>query len=274
MNLLARPLARIPCLVAAPRSRGAMLLVAPPARRPLLETSMARRSRFTALLLALLGIALMIGQARAHSDDPSNSLTGGSTAIQFQTFGGGYRTPFRTSGIYLKHHLSDRSAVRVGVDFNLDASSGDTPPGTLQSSAEDNEYYSVAVAGEFTRYIDASGQVTVFVGLGPYWQRGRSFNERWQTDINGTSIYTSHSKYEARTWEVGGSVTLGFEWFFRRKLSLLGRVGASVGFGEKHSINQYEASDGVNSYSDTRRFDSDTSTAGSSNAALGLSVYF
>src|SRR5437867_12668365 len=100
--------------------------------------------RFLPLLLGVLGTALTLHPSRAASADESNSLRGGSTAIQFLTFGGGYRSPFRTSGLYVRHHLSDRGALRVGVDFTIDESTGESPPGVVEPSVQNYRNYSIS----------------------------------------------------------------------------------------------------------------------------------
>lgn len=201
-----------------------------------------------------------------------NSLHGGATSVQFLALGGGYRTPaFRTSGIYLKCHLSDRGALRVGTDFSLDESSGKSPVGP---DFQNTRYYSVSVSAEFEEYVDASGPVTVFLGVGPYWTRGRNSWDNFRSDVYNQVTYVRYSRSEYRYWEIGGSVGVGFEWFFKRRLSLLGRVGATLGFGERHELERYYASDPYHPYTDENRLDYKTATAGSSSAALGLGVYF
>jgi hypothetical protein len=80
--------------------------------------------------------------------------------------------------------------------------------------------------------------------------------------------------FEIRSWEVGATAGVGFEWFFKRKLSVLGRVGANLAFGKQHesTSSAYDVSD-PNTYS-SRRTNYSTVASTSSSSALGLAVYF
>ena len=218
-------------------------------------------------------VAWLLSAASRSDAAPSefNSLNSGATSIQLLTFGGGYRGSLRTSGIYLKSHFSDRGALRAGVDFSLSESSGkgSRPP----DGGNDRNYYVIAAA-EIDEYVDASGPVTAFIGVGPYWAKSREFYERTETyDYDPTTPVTYYSKYERRSWEVGASAVVGVEWFFKRRLSLLGRVGATLGFGKTRERSRDYST--YPSFSETsRRFDASTAQAGTSGAALGLGVYF
>jgi hypothetical protein len=234
-----------------------------------------------ALVLAFLlgsaagALACLPTASIAYPRDPHNSLHDGAASVQFLTFGGGYQTPFQTSGLYFKTHLSDRTAFRVGVDFDLKESSAKDPLGDDVNYTANTRNHSVGVSSEFQRYIDGDGSVTVFLGFGPYWSWSRSYFDyaRRYLDFYGPTwvdVYQS----ETRGWEVGASASVGFEWFFKRKLSLLGRVGSSVGFGKRHEIRNTNYFDGVQNHPRVERFDATTVSAGISAAALGIGVYF
>jgi hypothetical protein len=231
------------------------------------------RSSRRVVILGVLATTIVFHLTASAED--INSLKGGSTSIQFLSFGGESRGLFRTSGLYMKRHLTDRTALRIGADFSVQESSGETPPSGAPGTVNNTRDYSISLVGEVTRYLDATGPVTMFVGLGPYWTRGRSFYEQWTTQTSGGTDYSYHDKNDGRYWEIGGSAALGFEWFVKRKLSVLGRVGASVGFGERHQNYAYEYSDGgIITVRSARRFDGTTAAAASSTGALGFSAYF
>src|SRR5687767_5429604 len=92
---------------------------------------MHSRALVLAFLLgsATVALACLPAASVGYPRDPYNSVHGGASSVQFLTFGGGYRTPFRTSGLYFKTHLSDRSALRVGTDFSLDEATATDPLG-------------------------------------------------------------------------------------------------------------------------------------------------
>jgi|SRR5882672_2979212 len=215
----------------------------------------------------------------ADSDAAYNSIHAGAASFQFVTFGGTSRAPaFSTSGIYMKTHFSDRGAVRVGIDFSLNSNSVTRrdPPDYVSSVKYNTRNYSYNTSAEIQEYVDARGPVTIFFGLGPYWRKARTFNDETATvrPNNSGITYVSYRKAEQKAWEVGGAGSIGFEWFFRSKLSVLGRVGATFGFGKtqdtyhSHYDNVPNAPPPLNA-----RTDANTATAGSSSAALGLAIY-
>ncbi|HEX7078929.1 MAG TPA: hypothetical protein VF363_10945 [Candidatus Eisenbacteria bacterium] len=235
---------------------------------------MAHRPRRTPLALALLAGAFAALPPSPASAEGTNSLHAGATALQFLAVGGS-RTPFRTTGVYVKHHLTARNAVRIGAEFSLDNANGDTPPGTGETRVERDRHHAITVSGEFARYLDGDGPVTMFLGVGPYWTQERSLQQylfEYPSTYGG--IASDYREFDNRNSEVGGSVAAGFEWFFRPKLSLLGRLGASVGFGKRHSRDEERFSDGTSTAISIRRFDGTTAASATSNGILGFAAYF
>lgn len=229
-----------------------------------------RRSRLVVALSSFLTV-FVVTPCHA-SKDPANSIASGAFALQFLTFGGGWEQPFNNSGIYMKWHLSDRGALRAGTSFNLDQSSS-TNPLVLYAPQANDRSYNFTVTAEYEYYADESGPVTFAVGFGPYWSRSRSFFERTQLYTSDPNSPWSYTRDDSHSWVVGGAASAGFEWFFRRKLSLLGRIGASFGFGEAHQVHNDRYFDGTDLLESRSRRDATTSTAGTSSAALGISVY-
>lgn len=206
-------------------------------------------------------------RARAES---FNSIRSGATALQLLVFGGsGSR-----SGLWLKHHISDRSAIQIGATLNLDEANGTSPP-PGPSHRHNSRYYSVGVSSEFQLYLDRRGPLTVYVGFGPMWSRARQSDEYTDPYVaSDLTLHTHYSKYERKSWSVGGTGSAGFEWFFKRKLSALGRVGAGFMFGRRHEnfISVYDLADPSTYQSELTTFD--TAASSTSSAALGLAVYF
>jgi hypothetical protein len=221
--------------------------------------------------LALCALVSARPSSAAEWNRPSNSIHAGATSVQFLTFGGTNRFPaFSSAGLYLKYHFSDRGALRVGSNFYLDELSAKNPK-PPNTSTRDSRNYSVSVSAELEEYVDATGTVTIFLGVGPYWTRGRAFEQFYYLDTS--SPYYTLSRYETKYWEVGGSAAVGFEWFFKRTLSLIGRGGASLGFGKNHGSN-YRETNYPNVPIEDNHFEATTATAGSSATALGMAVHF
>ena len=210
----------------------------------------------------------------ADRSDEANSIHAGAASIQFLPFGGGssFSPASSRSGIFLKSHFSDRGALRLGATLSLDESSGKSPPGPIPNG-ENIRSYAISVSGEIDEYVDSRGPITAFVGVGPYWVRSRSSFEVWRVyTAPDSTVQRSSYKSERKTWEVGATAAMGFEWFFKRKLSVIGRVGASLGFGKRHDKNS-SVFESIVYPGSQNQLDSNTATAGTSSAALGLAVY-
>lgn len=225
---------------------------------------------FAALCLPLLCAVPCFAD---RSDEP-NSIHAGAASIQFLAFGGGslYSPGPSSYGIFLKSHFSDRGALRVGTSLSLNESSGKSPAGQ-PPKGENDRVYTFSVSGEIDEYVASRGPVTAFLGVGPYWIRSRSSYELWEVyTASDSTVHLYRASSEGKRWEVGATAAAGFEWFFKRKLSVMGRVGASLGFGKRHDKSS-AGTDGIVFPGYRRQIDSNTATAGTSSAALGLAVY-
>jgi len=223
-------------------------------------------------LLCFIAVGSLLGTVdpsfASREHDEFNSIHAGAVSIQLLAFGAGMlmAPTFSTSGIFIKTHFSDRNALRVGTALFLDESTGESPPGQ-PLNFDVARFYSISVSAEIDHYIDARGPVTAFLGIGPYWSRSRSSHEFGRT-FSPTDFYYSRS--ENRSWEVGAAGAAGFEWFFRRQLSVIARVGASVGFGKLHE----DYSGSIRPPGDTTQgVESDTARGGISSAAVGLAAH-
>jgi len=205
---------------------------------------------------------------RPDRGNPVNSIRAGAVSIQLLTFGSLNSTIFQTSGLYVKAHFSDRGALRLGASFAVDDYSGSI---RSQFASVRSDFSVVTLAAEVLEFLDASGSVTTFVGVGPYWERGSGSGK---SSTNPGPGYASIFRSESKSWELGGSASFGFEWFLKQKLSVIGRMGASLGIGKFHGsdLSQRTSPSGVEIF--RMNFDEDTATASSTAAALGLSAYF
>ena len=231
----------------------------------------ALSARAAAALLALAWVSLPAAPASAERSD-ANSIHAGAVSLQFLTFGGGFSNA--KSSISAKAHFSDRGAVLLGTSLFLEESTGKRlPTGLANVSNERN--YSITVSGEIQEYVDARGPVTVFVALGPYWNRTRGLYESNREYLaSDSTTHLDRYSSDSRSWQIGATAGIGFEWFFKHKLSLLGRVGANLGFGKNHqnTFAAYDFPDPNTFY--TRRLETSTLNSGSTSSALGLAVYF
>jgi hypothetical protein len=176
--------------------------------------------------------------------------------------------------VYFKTHFSDRGALRIGADFNFNESHGDSPAQQASSYARNSDSHSVIVSASIDEYVDDTGPVTVLLGIGPYWSQGQGSSDLVQYQPYNSTYYVYSYTEESRSWELGGTAAAGFEWFFKRKLSVVGRVGASFGFGRIHRENTNTSGPVGNVTTETLELNSKTATASSSAASLGFGLYF
>lgn len=238
--------------------------------------------RSPSLLRALLCATLLALPPGAAFAGGENSLRSGATAIQFQALGwGGSRSTIRTMGIYLKQHLAERSALRIGADFSVDNASSDRPqvvpvPPVGSSRSSSQTAYAAQAALEFLRYLEGEGPFTMYVGVGPVWSWYNRVNEyTHEYDTSDTTVVVEHGRDESRSWTIGATASVGFEWFVVQRLSVLGRMGASLGFGERSSYYKYTVTGGTSAVP-PRTSDSKSSVtvAGTDGVMLGFSAYF
>ena len=237
--------------------------------------------RFRSALFALLTGALVaqVSPAIASEDTDeydhvradTNSIHAGALSVQLLTFGSG------TNGIFAKWHVSDRAALRLGTDFYISESSGDSPVGQPErgeTSTSQRHQYRISL--ELEDYVDATGPVTMFLGAGPFFAHSYSLDDFSGYQTYNFVTYYDYFRGERTGWALGGTASAGFEWFFRRKLSVIGRVSASLAFGKNHdderrlSLNSLGVVD-----TDTHtQFDETTASASTSSAGLGLGFHF
>jgi hypothetical protein len=218
----------------------------------------------------------------------TNSLHEGAWGLEFQV-----QAPLLSSnysgaaGIGAIRHFSDRSAVRLGMMVGINSEDSD---GT-RTVDHAFPYDTTRVSGQAPGYSD-SRDVSAFIHLAHYMSVGTRLgvlveagpsarwisNEYGSTDVYpyspGTVTYVYASDRDS--WSYGGDLQLGFQWFFRSRLSLAGRYGITGQRTESKQTQQsgfYNYSDGTHEIlsSDTH---SDGFTVQTTPAVISLIAYF
>jgi hypothetical protein len=135
----------------------------------------------------------------------------------------------------LKRHYSDRSAIRLGLDFRV--TSKDTDMDRDSEYYDDLCYYriedgddftAVGVTAQYLFYPSPIKSANLFLGIGPSiaYSRKKSDFDSWDScnenivrDSRWTKTYSLHS---------GIRGALGFEWFVAENVGLLAEYGARI----------------------------------------------
>jgi len=106
---------------------------------------MSERMRFFSLSFCILVIIIIFPvllSAGQVEKERHNYLKPGSWSVQFQIADEINLRPFNSKAISLKHHLSEKSAVRMGLNLDLDSESyEDVTKSSKQDSLLNNNLY-------------------------------------------------------------------------------------------------------------------------------------
>jgi hypothetical protein len=214
----------------------------------------------------------------------TNSLHDGAWGLEFQV-----QSPFGSytgaAGIGAIRHFTDRSAVRLGVMVGI--SSQDTD-GT-RTLDRVFPYDTLHTVGQIPSYFDHR-EVSAFLHLAHYVAMGTRLgmlveagpSARWLSEeYGGTQFFPNDTYFNAGDrdmWSYGGDLQLGFQWFFRSRLSLAGRYGVTAQRTESKQTDQYDSYGSYYGYAVyDRHFDESHSSGFSvqtTPAVISLIAYF
>jgi opacity protein-like surface antigen len=222
-------------------------------------------------MLGLVSLSLGAAAVRAEEDD--TPLRAGVWALQFSVAEDFTLSSFDGAAVSIKRHFSPQSALRVGLELDLDDSSTeetrtDTDAESLLAQSEsDSNGEAVVVNAAYMRYAQ-TGRVVRFV-----WQLGPELSVGRTDGRNSSGPLTSETTH--KRWSVGLAGSVGVEWFPTRRFGLHAEYGMAAYYWSRTTIKQTEWVY-PNQSSDRYRDESDMhGTALVSRAVrLGLSVYF
>jgi hypothetical protein len=237
-----------------------------------------RRHQFACALAVALAIG--IGAPAVHAESPDtasvHSLKAGAWAMQFGISDNFTLTNFNGGSISLKCHITDRSAIRLGVAASADASDSDSrqtylPADTLwRKTGRSDSRQSISLLADYVSYPLSTRRMNLFLGVGPTvsFQRARTDDDRYVAVRDTTTV--SETDYDV--WSVGAVGSCGVEWFATPDISLHAEYRASLVY---RSMDDIRASP---SYSDLTSIRDDRSSSGVSlslaSVKFGLSAYF
>ena len=256
---------------------------------------------FVAPIVALVSIwAALVGsgafpRAARAEDAEGSALKPGAWAAEFE-IDPKYRYDLGISTgatLSVKRHLSARSALRLGVSAGFDETKSDEErsyeryatyyvPTYVSDSATGeghDENHAYALLLHFVRYHPVRDAVTMFWEIGPSlrYAESQSHDEFVYPGLSPTdpSETNSYDRSAVRR-EASLDLALGFEWFFNRRLSLGGRIGAFAAYGWGSEARVYGATVDDGSYwaREVLRSDPEGVSVHTEPAAIHLSAYF
>jgi hypothetical protein len=249
---------------------------------------MNRRTHVT-LLLILASFMVWINSLAQNQPSDSTFLREGLWALQF-----GISSNFTLSSIQgttfaVKYQLSDRNAIRAGVTLSGNISNGnssatgaiaDTGYGSVPGSSSGNSA-TITFVAEYLWYINPSGPIHFFVGLGPYISyyhyNNTSDNSYFYTSNNQGYWQRSMSSSNTNQWAFGPAGVAGVEWFTTRWFSLHAEYNDGVQYQWNSQSSKSDNTATILGYIPVHRENSSTSkgwNVSSSSVSFGLNVYW
>ena len=229
------------------------------------------RWSFSVLLAIVLGSTMAVP---AHSAE--NPLAKGQWAFEFaaEAFSA------NAASFLVRRHFSNRSALQL--DAYVRAQGGDRvedgidifSPDTVNTSREGTSHAHVVQLGaSYVFYPKAEGKALLFLSGGGYYLRAKS-TDNDSVSETGSSV-DQHAVFnsEGRTWGVGATAKIGFDWFFSPHLSLGSRYGVSLGYSHGESDNQIRLVDGPNVIDRTRHGVGKSVNFDMTQLLIGISFY-
>jgi hypothetical protein len=198
----------------------------------------------TTMLIAVFCFAIMIAsiasaqEGESDAPAPKHSLKDGAWALQFQLGSAFSQRSYDDVVIFAKYHLSDKGAIRLGIDIDgdrdfgtLSSHRGKPPDDTLYSSSRHNmNRQGVNLISEYIKYTQIDPQLHFFLGAGPTFG---FFRSKWEDNQRATYPPIPRSsirKWEQYDWSVGISGVLGAEWFPTKRIGVIAEYGVSFDY--------------------------------------------
>ncbi|MBI5020178.1 MAG: hypothetical protein HZB59_01955 [Ignavibacteriales bacterium] len=219
----------------------------------------------TRLTSVITAIIILSSQIFAQEDTTArkHSLYKGMWALQFQIDGliNNIRlSDFQGTGISIKKHLTNESAIRLGLSIGTSISTSDEDnylsDTTLPTKTADDHWYSLNIRTQYLHYLTEYSDVKVYLGVGP------QINYQWSKREYSSNV--SWTKYYSVAFGMSGAV--GAEIFITRWISGHVETGASIEY--KWEENKSTVYGGIR---ETKR---KYFIFSPSSVKLGISLYF
>ncbi len=165
-----------------------------------------------------------------------NYLKGGKWALQFDL--GAFINPtyFKSIELGIKSQLSTRSAVRLGIGFNLNSSDGDFSSNSYNTPLTRKDYQ-FAVSLNYLYYLNPKDVVCFYGGVGPVYEYYETASDEVNSDESQGMIFTYEYHRSSRSLYAGAEAVVGVEWFIHERICILGEYNLLFKLGKYSSTN-------------------------------------
>lgn len=239
---------------------------------------MFKKFKMTGMIVVVVNAVIIYGlfnQAVAQDRNQVNhSIHKGSRALQFRIANNFTLSDFQGIAFSGKKHISENSAVRLGIDLNIEFSTSDRDvrryyqDTTLTTTKDDISKQMFIMRIQYMRYLELEKSVKFFWAAGP--------TARFNREITETEYYDSYRdvnfdlRDEYKYWSIGGSGALGAEWFATPNISFHSEYVISMIYAWRKTRNDDAAGTEIDrDISKIKRFD-----ISATGINFGLSVYF
>ena len=236
--------------------------------------------------VAITGLTLSLaafGSARAGAQSDSTNTVQGTTlgprvwGLEFEFEPQDFRG---SATLAAKRHFTTQTALRAGVVlvYSENTGSGKNVTTSPTSSVVDrtpNTYNQSRSAEFFTHlvhYVLVRDHLGVFYEVGPFIEFS---DDRADLDVMRADSSGYHLARDVQGWNWGVQGGLGFEWFFRGRLSLGARWGAAASYGNGWTENRSRdySSGGILTSTSVGRTDSRNADVRTTPTVLILTAY-
>ncbi len=202
-------------------------------------------------------------------------------SIQFKVNSFFNLSDFQGSFISYKYHFNNSYAIRIGLGFEFDLSSGDYE-NTYRSNdslymglTRDYKRYEIGFASQILKYFRIQNSIKIYFGSGPFFSTRiyqRTYKDYKSDTQNIPSNYLNTFEETKRLF-YGLSTVFGVEWFFMKDVSLIAEYNFILTY---QIIKSEEQTFTDNTFSEIRKIVDERSGfySESQRAKLGLSIYF
>ncbi len=234
------------------------------------------------LLFACSLVSPYVAAAQSSAQERPPRFHQGMWGLQFSVLNNFTLGSFQGALISCQYHLSNTSAIRIGVDLNLelgDANSvtstkNDTLDNTrLSSSTGDRQDGGLTL--HFVSYINPDQDITAYWGVGPTVRYSRTHSNSTLSSTQGQQSF-SNSVNTSDSWYLGGALIGGAEWFVTRSFALHAEYGLAYTYSWSSSTSGGTSVRTTAPVTTTSSYDSHSHSwaLSSKTVRLGLSVYF
>jgi len=220
--------------------------------------------RTTIVILSAL-IFVLLSSATPVLAQKNHSLSAGKWALLFEVDDFLKLSSFQGGLISVKKHTSDRAAWRLGIGLRAQLGNETRTDLIADSVYRDinDDSYSLDISIERIFYGTVSDGTCVFAGIGPTGGFGGRKQE------HPSQLW----KVESFNYSAGLRMTVGFEWFPKRNISLTAEYDLRVAYNHSRSVSRtyYDVTGELLSERESKR---SFFSASYNDVLVGLSVYF